>query len=304
MSRFIRAKRRLIEVLTEQKQAIITRAVTRGVNPAVPLKPSGIDWLGDVPEHWELNRIRACLVDTRAGIWGDDPTPANVADHVVCIRVADFDMPRLRVSASRLTLRAVPASARKPRLLAPGDILIEKSGGGEAEPVGRVVLYDGQVAPHAISSNFIVRLRPDASKVKPEFLLIVLAMMQATRRNVPWIKQTIGIQNLDERAYLSLSIGLPPLAEQREILDKIEITERPVEQSVTQARREVDLIREYRTRLVADIVTGKLDVLGVAADLTGDQVDPEEARIDDADVNGEDVDESDELLEEAADVAD
>jgi type I restriction enzyme S subunit len=267
VNRFIRAKRRLIEVLTEQKQAIITHAVTKGLNPSAPLKPSGIDWLGDVPEHWEVDRIRTCLLDTRAGIWGDDPTPANVADHVTCLRVADFDMPHLGISSAKLTQRAVVASARTPRLLGIGDILMEKSGGGEAEPVGRVVLYDETVAPHAISSNFIVRLRPNRARVEPRFLLSVLAMMQATRRNVPWIKQTTGIQNLDERAYLSLAIGVPPLTEQHAIVKSVADMLKPVELAMSQARREIDLIREYRTRLVADVVTGKVDVRAAAAAL-------------------------------------
>lgn len=298
--RFIRNRRRLIEVLNEQKRAIIINAVTKGLNRAARLKPSGIDWLGDVPTHWEVDRIRACLADTRAGIWGDDPTSANAADHVICLRVADFDMPRLGISAAKLTLRAVPQSARTPRLLVPGDILMEKSGGGEAEPVGRVVLYDEHVAPNAISSNFIVRLRPNRARVEPRYLLNVLAMMQATRRNVPWIKQTTGIQNLDERAYLSLAIGVPSLDEQRHIIDGLAELLRPADRAIAQASREIDLIHEYRTRLIADIVTGKLDVRGfvpAGAALTDEP-------IDDAMDEGEMDDDETELVEEAVDAAD
>jgi type I restriction enzyme S subunit len=291
VKRYIRAKRKLIALLNEQKQAIIRRAVTRGLEPNVPLKPSGVAWLGDVPEHWEVSRIRACLKDTKAGIWGDDPTPDNIADQVICLRVADFDMSRFGVSPARLTMRAVPESARTPRLLVPGDILMEKSGGGEAEPVGRVVLFRGESAPHAISSNFIVRLRPDPSIVKPEFLLNVLAMMQATRRNVAWIKQTTGIQNLDERAYLSLSIGIPPLEEQEQIVRHIDHTTGSTNNALSRIVMEIDLIHEYRTRIIADAVTGKLDVREAAAALPddADAVESEAEELLDDDAANDDV---------------
>jgi type I restriction enzyme S subunit len=296
--RYIRAKQKLIKLLEEQKQVIIHRAVTHGLDPNVRLKPSGVEWLGDVPEHWEVRRVRNCLEDTRAGIWGDDPTPANEADHVTCLRVADFDMTSLGVNGSKLTQRAVPESARLPRLLAAGDILMEKSGGGEAEPVGRVVLHDENVAPYAICSNFIIRLRPNRSAT-PQFLLHVLAIMQITRRNVPCIKQTTGIQNLDERAYLALAIGVPPIAEQRAITASLREHLLPIEQGVNRARHEINLLREYHTRLIADVVTGKLNVRQAAAQLTDeDQELPpidESDEISDAEEDGfDDLDEGSE----------
>ena len=298
--RYIRAKQKLIKLLEEQKQAIIHRAVTRGLDPNVRLKPSGVEWLGDVPEHWEVRRVLSCLEGTRAGIWGDDPTPANEADHVTCLRVADFDMSRLSIHGSKLTKRAVPASLRNPRLLAAGDILMEKSGGGETEPVGRVVLYDENVAPHAICSNFIVRLRPNAT-TEPKFLLHVLAIMQVTRRNVPCIKQTTGIQNLDERAYLSLAIGVPPLVEQQAIIASLTNRLRPIDKAASRARREIDLLREYRTRLIADVVTGKLDVREAAARLPDEIEEPEPLDETEAEGDADDagVGDADEMIEEA-----
>lgn len=160
---------------------------------------------------------------------------------------------------------------------------MEKSGGGEAEPIGRVVLFD--LAMPAISSNFIVRLRADRSVVHPRFLLHVLAIMQKTRRNVPFIKQTTGIQNLNEKAYLSLTIGVPPLKEQAELLGALAQAVEPIDTAISRLEREIELLREYRTRLVADVVTGKLDVREAAARL------PDEAPFatveDDADLGDE-----------------
>jgi type I restriction enzyme S subunit len=258
VNRLIKAKRRLIELLNEQKQAIIHRAVTRGLDPTVPLKPSGIDWLGNVPEHWNVQRIRTCILDYTAGLWGSEPDESNTADHVVCLRVADFDMNSLSIRLDKLTVRAIPESARTQRLLQKGDILIEKSGGGDAEPVGRVVYFDLDFP--AVTSNFVTRIRVDAAVLEPKFLLMVLSFLQATRRNLPSIKQTTGIQNLDERHYFSTYFGIPPIKEQRIILETLEKELCGIRTAIDRVKAEIDLIREYRTRLVADVVTGQLDV--------------------------------------------
>jgi type I restriction enzyme S subunit len=261
INKFIKAKKRLIALLKEQKQNVINQAVTRGLNPNVKFKPSGVEWIGDIPEHWEVRRIRACIENYVAGIWGDEPDKNNTNEHIVCIRVADFDMRNLSISQNKLTIRAVPQSAQKTRMLKAGDILMEKSGGGEAEPVGRVVYFDLDYP--AVTSNFVTRLRPDSSVVKSRFLLFVLAILQATRRNVPSIKQTTGIQNLDERNYLSNYVGLPALEEQDAIVEHIDAKSAEIDQAIIRAQREIELMREYRTRLISDVVTGQVDVRNV-----------------------------------------
>ena len=259
--RFIRAKRRQIELLNEQKQAIINQAVTRGLDPDVRLKPSGVEWLGDVPEHWHLLSIRRCITSSFSGVWGEDATEENSADHVECVRVADFEMSTLRLRTNSRTVRSVPVSARSARLLKQGDVLIEKSGGGDAQPVGRAVLFDER-GP-SVCSNFITCLRPDASTVRPQFLLYVLFLLQSTRRNVPSIKQTTGIQNLDERHYFSTVVGVPSVDEQDAIIDRLNVQTCRITEVQSQLANEIELVNEYRTRLIADVVTGKLDVRDV-----------------------------------------
>lgn len=296
--RAIAAKQKLIRLLEEQKQATVHRAVTRGLDASVRLNPSGIEWLGDVPENWETRRVSSCLLSSKAGIWGNDPTKANQPDHIICVRVADFDMDRLCVDDMKLTMRAVPIAAREPRLLVAGDILMEKSGGGEAEPVGRVVRFG--LSESSICSNFITRLRPDRLVVNPEFLLQVLASMQSTRRNIPWIKQTTGIQNLSERGYLSLQIAVPPLAEQASIVAELAHLVGSIRRTSERVGLEIKLLREYRTRLIADVVTGKLDVREAAARLP-DEVEAAGSDLDeglteggdDIDGEGEEVDSED-----------
>lgn len=260
IARFIKAKRDLIKLLTEQKLHIIDHAVTHGLDPSVALKPSGIEWLGEVPEHWDISRIGACIKTNRAGVWGSDPSDKNLADQLVCVRVADFDMDRLAVGTSKLTMRAVSQNERSGRILCSGDILLEKSGGGEKTPVGRVVAFTLDKA--SVCSNFLARLVSNTQIVRPAFLLTVMNHLHARRIVVPYIKQTTGIQNLDLSAYFKHGIGLPSLNEQDEILQVLAEHCRPIEEAIHRANDEIKLIREYRDRQIADVVTGQVDVRG------------------------------------------
>lgn len=288
--RYIRAKQKLLKLLEEQKQALIHQAVTRGLDPNVRLKPSGVEWLGDVPEHWEIVRISKCLSGRNAGIWGTEPDESNADDHIVCVRVADFDMAHLSVSEQKLTVRAVAKTARMSRLLAPGDLLIEKSGGGDAQPVGRAVLFN--LGQPCVCSNFIERLIPDRTQVQSHFLLWVLTDLQASRHNVPSIKQTTGIQNLDLGQYFANVLALPPLDEQDRILSTMRFSLDRVQTAVQNTTRSISLLQEYRTRLIADVVTGKLDVREAAARL------PDEPTDDDAELAVDDLSEGTETEDE------
>lgn len=258
IARLIKAKRDLIGLLTEQKLRIIDHAITRGIDSSVDLKPSGIEWLGDVPEHWDISRLGACIKTNRAGVWGSDPSDKNQPDQLICVRVADFDMELLAVGTGKLTVRAITQSERSGRILCPGDILLEKSGGGDKTPVGRVVAFT--LDKMSVCSNFVARLVPNTQLVLPTFLLTVMNHIHARRIVVPYIKQTTGIQNLDSTAYFKLGIAVPSLDEQGEILQALAEQCKPLNDAIQRAQEEIKLIREYRDRQIADVVTGQVDV--------------------------------------------
>ncbi|HEX6689235.1 MAG TPA: restriction endonuclease subunit S [Solirubrobacterales bacterium] len=261
IQQFIAAKERLIALLEEEKNAVIYRAVTAGLDPQVSLKPSGVDWLGDVPHHWDMGPLGHSVASSVTGTWGEEPDGDN---DVICVRVADFDRVRRRVQPCPDTLRSVPVADRRRRRLEVGDLLIEKSGGGDNLPVGTVVLFDRKI--DAVSSNFVTRLRP-AAGYRPEYLLYLHWALYARRVNVRSIKQTTGIQNLDLRSYLSERVAFPPPAEQEAIAGYLEGAVGEIDRVVETARVQIRLLREYRTRLTADAVTGKLDVRGAAEHL-------------------------------------
>lgn len=124
VNRFIRAKRRLIEVLTEQKQAIITHAVTKGLNPHAPLKPSGIDWLGEVPAHWEVKRLRH-IIEGRLTYGANEAAEHERTDWPRYLRITDFGGDGgLRAD----TFRSLPPEIAADYMVQPGDILLARSG--------------------------------------------------------------------------------------------------------------------------------------------------------------------------------
>jgi type I restriction enzyme S subunit len=276
--KLIRAKRRLIVLLNEQKQSIIHRAVTRGLDPSATLKPSGVDWLGDVPEHWEVKRLRDTVRSIIGGVWGDEPLGD---DDVVCVRVADFDRNRLTVMERPPTCRSFSQSELNGRILERGDLLIEKSGGGDAQSVGCVVIYDSDV--RAVCSNFIARTTTEES-CDSRFMLLVHSSLYQTGIIQRSIKQTTGIQNLDLSSYMNERVAIPPRSEQGRIVQSVGVGTAGIEAAMQIARDEIALIQEYRTRLIADVVTGQLDVRHIAANL------PEVA---DADMAGDLTDDDD-----------
>jgi type I restriction enzyme S subunit len=264
--RVIHARQRQIKLLEEYRQALIHQAVTGHIDvrtgkPYPAYKDSGVPWLGQVPEHWEVRRLGASVTACINGIWGGDPDGSY---DLPCVRVADFDRDRRRVRMMHPTVRSIPPKDRAYRLLRQGDLLLEKSGGGDQQPVGMVVLYDHQV--EAVCSNFIARM-PVSERYDPSFLNYLHATLYAIQLNVRSIKQTTGIQNLDSKAYLNEPVAFPPLPEQTAIVEYLDVQTAKIDAAIAAARREIELLREYRERLIADVVTGKVDVREVAARL-------------------------------------
>jgi len=278
IGRAVGLKEREIALLEEQKQAIITEAVTRGLDKSVALKPSGVPWLGEAPEHWELERLSASIARCVGGIWGSEPTGSG---DLICVRVADFDRSRRAVDLSQQTLRSIPQSARTRRLLCPGDLLLEKSGGGDQQPVGMVVCYDHDEP--AVCSNFIARIQL-ADGYDGHFMNYLHRTLYALRLNTRSIKQTTGIQNLDSRSYLSEQVAFPPTHEQEAIVRFLDAETARIDRAGDRLRREIDLLGEYRTRLISDLVTGKLDVREAAKGLPEQ---PEDLEHSEADAGGQ-----------------
>jgi type I restriction enzyme S subunit len=217
-------------------------------------KDSGVEWLGKVPAHWAIDRIKRSTVACRNGIWGNEPQQDE--NDIPCIRVADFDRQKLRVELSEPTIRNVTQNEREGRIVNQGDLLLEKSGGGETQPVGCVVLYDD---PHAaVCSNFVARVQV-AKEMSSSFWRYVHAATYAVRLNTRSIKQTSGIQNLDSSQYFDERAGFPPFAEQTRIAEFLDRETGKIDELVAEQRRLMELLKEKRQAVISHAVTRGLN---------------------------------------------
>ena len=224
------------------------------LKPYPAMNDSGVSWLGAVPEHWEVRRLGTSVHGCINGIWGNDP---NGREDLPCVRVADFDRARLRVRLAKPTLRAVAPDDRKRRLLKKSDLLLEKSGGGNLQPVGVVMLYDHDV--EAVCSNFVARM-PVSARCNSSYLTYLHSHLYAIRLNVRSIKQTTGIQNLDSSLYLGEPVAFPPLAEQAAIVRFLDHADRRIRRYIRAKQQLIALLEEQKQAIIHQAVTGQIDV--------------------------------------------
>ena len=238
---FIRAKRKLIGLLNEQKQAIIHRAVTRGLHPDVPLKPSGIPWLGDIPMHWAISRVKnefKCLNPQRIPLSSTQrgAMTARLYDYYGASGIIDkvddfiFDDELLLIAedGANLVLRNLPLA-----IIAKGKFWV---------------------------NNHAHILKPKRGNLE------YLAGFMETLNYQPWISGAAQPKLTKDRI-MGIAIAVAPVSEQAAIVDYFSEKTAPLRAAIARTEREIALMQEYRTRLTADLVTGKLDVREAAAKL-------------------------------------
>lgn len=251
IARFIQAKRDLIKLLTEQKLRIIDHAITRGLDASVALKPSGIEWLGEVPEHWEVLRLRRLAKDSIKNGVGESAQHFR-EDWPRYIRITDIAGPTALKDSTKASLPPEVAS-RAP--LNPGDLLFAAVGA----TFGKSYLHT-QTGYPCCYAGFLVKVSPN-ELVTSEFLSLW------AQSNVYWDQlrsQVIQatIQNFSASRYKDLVVPVPPVEEQKTICRWITDECKPLDDAIARTEEEIKLIREYRDRLIADVVTGQVDVRG------------------------------------------
>ena len=243
-------KEKFIELLQEKRQAIITEAVTKGLNPNVRLKDSGIEWIGEIPEHWRIVRLK--FLKTSPFQYGANE-PAEMDDPQLprYIRITDINE---KGDLREDTFKSLSWESAQPYLLKDGDILFARSGA----TVGKTFMYRGELGP-ACYAGYLIRFKPDKSKVNSYYIYYYTL----SKVYEEWIKQNIiqaTIQNVSAEKYGNLQVPLPPLEEQKGIVkylnDKIEEIDILVESIYVQIQK----LKEYRQSLISEAVTGKIDV--------------------------------------------
>jgi type I restriction enzyme S subunit len=230
--RFIRNKRRLIELLNEQKQAIVDRAVTCGIDPNVHLESSGANWLGDVPEHWEVRRLKQVCQFA----YGDSlPDEARVKG----------DVP-VYGSNGQVGYHHV-ANTQNPCVVI-----------GRKGSFGKVNY--SAIPVFAIDTTFFVDERFTSADLRWLFYVLMWARLDSVTKDA-------AVPGLDRSEAYSKILPWCSQSEQRLIAVFLDHELSNIDVSITQVNREIELIREYRTRLIADVVTGKVDVRRFAPEI-------------------------------------
>jgi type I restriction enzyme S subunit len=297
--RYIRAKEKLIALLEEQKRVIIYRAVTGQIDvrtgrPYPTYKPSGVEWLGEVPEHWDVRRLRN-LAELRVSNV-DKHTKEGEEPVRLCNYVDVYKNDCIRPSMSFMRATATKDEIARFRL-SEGDVLLTKD--SEAwDDIGVPALIL-QSADDLISGYHLALLRPSEHRISGAYLFRAL---QSTGAQYQFHVEAHGVTRygLSHAAIKSVWLPAPPLAEQAAIARFLDERTGSLTEAIQRARREIALLREFRTRLIADVVTGKLDVREAAARLPDEVKEPEpldELR-DDTGAVEVTADEPDELLEE------
>jgi type I restriction enzyme S subunit len=257
---FIRTKRKLIALLNEQKQAIIHRAVTRGLDPDVPLKPSGIEWLGDIPAHWNEMPMRHLLsFGPKNGV----SPPAATFGGVLSFSISAVRDGRVQIQGNEKFVQLEQAQIARAAVEV-GDIMLVRGNGNVA-----LVAKCGLVAEcpaNCVYPDILMKLRSN-DQIISEFMVFAVNSSYVSNQVSARAKTTNGAFKVSGATVGSLSIVVPSHLEQEKILAWLATVLKRIDVARKKATSEIDLMKEYRTRLTADIVTGKLDVRAAAASL-------------------------------------
>jgi type I restriction enzyme S subunit len=247
----ISKKEQLIEKLLERRQALITQVVTKGLDPSVPMKDSGIEWVGMVPEHWKLGRLKR-FVEFGSGSAFPEDYQGDLTNDIPFLKVDDLGKNRnYEVVSWQHTISKQTASSLKARIHPKGSLLMAKI--GAALLLRRVKKL---VTPSCIDNNLIaINAGP---KLEDSYLANILASLDfAHFVNPGTVPSTSG------SAIGSNTIPLPPLSEQIAITTFLSSELIEIESLVDKSQKSIQLLSERRQALITQVVTGKLDVRGL-----------------------------------------
>lgn len=250
IDQLITRKEKLIALYEEEKSAIINHAVTKGLDSKVKTKPSGIEWLGDIPAHWEVKRLKWLLSD-KLKYGANESAEFEDINWPRYIRITDFgDDGKLRSE----TFKSLPYEIAKEYLLESGDILFARSGA----TVGKTFQfkhYEGL----ACFAGYLIKAKPKADVLLSDFLyLFTKSGSYDSWKNSIFNQATI--QNIGADKYAFLEISLPSISEQTAIVTHIETECSRLDSIIEKFKKQIELFKEYRTTLISEVVTGKIDV--------------------------------------------
>ncbi|MCA2660585.1 MAG: restriction endonuclease subunit S [Microcystis sp. M049S2] len=243
----ITKKERLIKLLKEKRTALISHAVTKGLNPDVPMKDSGVEWLGEIPEHWKVLLLKR-IANIRYGLGQPPPeilygTPLIRATNVKSGRIFQKDM-------IYIDPKQVPESRNA--VLAAGEIIVVRSGAYTGDSALIPEEYHGSIAGYDMvttvkeGSNQFIAWQLLSSEVR--YIQFAFHQLRAAQ------------PHLNAEELRGTIITFPPLPEQQKIAQFLDRETSKIDNLITKTRTSIDHLKEYRTALISAAVTGKIDV--------------------------------------------
>ena len=237
----------MIEELKAYKQSVITEAVTKGLNPNVPMKDSGIDWMGEVPAHWGTTKIKR-IARTNSG-----STPRNISDsddsNIIWIRTTDINDEVVYDSSLHLTVEEY-SSASCP-MLNEGTCIVAMYGGGGT--IGK----SGKLGVKATINQALCSMEVGDS-FTGEYLFCILRSVRYY-----WMKYAVGTRkdpNINQEIVRNLNIPFPPLAEQRSIASYLDTKCSEIDSLIALKQTKIEELKEYKKSVIYEFVTGKKEV--------------------------------------------
>ena len=223
------------------------------------MKDSRIQWLGKVPEHWEISRLKSRISKRFGGCWGEEPTLENMSNTRLCVRIADFDFNTQTVKSSAATMRAYTHSQIYKTKLLDGDIIVEKSGGGEKTPVGRTIIFSSQQfdGSEVLFANFCECFR--LKKVESKFFAYLLKTFYQNNDMHLYFNQTTGLQNLDIEAVVNSKVAFPSLDEQERIAAFLDKECSKIDSIADDIEKQIEVLEEYKKSIITETVTKGLN---------------------------------------------
>ncbi len=246
----IEKKTRFIELLREKRQALITHAVTKGLDPSVKMKDSGVEWLGEVPEHWVVSRLRH-NIDGPLSYGANEAAESDEPNDPRFIRITDLhEDGTLRED----TFKSLSWNVAQPYLLSDGDVLLARSGA----TVGKSFIYRESMGPSCYA-GYLIRARLLPSKLISQYFWL------CTQSTYYWdfiagsnIQATI--QNVSGEKYANLWLAVPPIKEQQRIINFLEEACDRLDSVRVKTERSIELLKERRSALITAAVTGQIDL--------------------------------------------
>ena len=252
-------KERLIELLQEKRTALITRAVTRGLDPNVPMKDSGVEWLGEIPAHWKLMPLKRILNRCNYGI---SESLGDSGD----IRV--LTMAHIQHGEIVLPDDGCIDAVDRTLVLEPGDLLFNRT--NSRELVGKVGIFRGRREDRVTFASYLVRLTA-REHVEPEWLNYLLNSTGVLGMARRMALLSVNQANLNPTKYRQVVVPIPGLFEQQTIAGFVRCETTRIDNLVSKIQKAIDHLREFRNALISAAVTGKIDVRATSADATAGQ---------------------------------